>query len=296
MHHAELFISESIKYLKRQSINGGFAPWEGAKPNAMTTAEVISALCDVGHPWGQVLIPEAAVRLLEWQNVNGSWTDPNTDNPWDVSSTAWSICALMKSDKRKFFSSCSRGVKWLCYNILPKGGLPTNSLQEVPNTYATAYGFLVLRAFNKKSESESCLKFLIDSQNKDGGWGLYAGDVSESTLTAYVLHGLLDGGMPIHYRAASRGLSFLKKAQAPDGTWGSWLNEVRSVEGTSFSILILCKAKQVENVDVLRSINFLEERFANGSPWILDGTNQIWIAVSTLLVGNALLKYWRGNE
>jgi hypothetical protein len=169
--------------------------------------------------------------------------------------------------------------------LLPEGGLPTNQSHDEPNTYATSYG---LRALKNEPDAvkKDIGKFLVSSQNLDGGWGLKKGDPSEPTLTAYVLHGLLDGGSPWGSEIIKRGIGFLLRARKKNGTWGSWLSEAESVEGTAFCLYILRRAGVVwEESDDL-SLEYLSDRVMRGDAFKMNNVDQLWVAVSVLLAAH----------
>jgi hypothetical protein len=81
----------------------------------------------------------------------------------------------------------------------------------------------------------TCLPFLLDAQNEDGGWGFHAGSISRAEPTAWAVIALLECAfIPSHDEAASRGIRFLAAAQLPDGSWpsspewreGSWVTSL----------------------------------------------------------------------
>jgi len=287
--YVKLF-EESFNYLKKQAVKGAYPPVEGAIPNAMTTAEVVSALLEVTpeNKSGEI-VTNAINHLKKWQSEEGYWTDPNDADPWDVSSTSWSIWALVSSGMGVYSREIECAKNWLEKTIMPDGGLPTNSRGERSNTYATSY---TLRAFNKinaKEPANKCLRFISSVQNKDGGWGLWPQGPSEATLTSYVLHGLLDGGIDINSRLFRSGIYWLISDRKENGTWGSWLDEEHSVEGTAFSLYILNRSGYLGKVNVALSLKFLMDRLDDGSIWRINGKNQIWVAVSVLLASNSIL-------
>lgn len=280
----------SLDYLKSQYTTEGFPPWEGGRPNAMTTAEVACAVCELGLRWRDTLLPDAMRILVECQQSDGSWTDGNSDDPWDASSTAWAGWALMQVQDERCLRACQRAADWLAACVLPSGGIPTNARYDAANTYATSYGYRFLRAIGKTDAADSCLNFLFRAQNGDGGWGLRIGEQSEATLTEYVLHGLLDGALDRHTPSVTAGFHFLNADRGADGAWGSWLAEKKSVEGTAFGLFIFTKAGMDADAFLELSVNYLHRRFMEGSPWWIDDSIQIWVAVSTLLAVGSLLK------
>ena len=74
----DFLTTQSLKFLLSNYQNRGFAPYVGAQPNAMTTAEVISTILETGVLFPSNFIESEIKRLIEWQHKNGSWTDPNS--------------------------------------------------------------------------------------------------------------------------------------------------------------------------------------------------------------------------
>src|SRR5512136_2329208 len=67
----------------------------------------------------------------------------------------------------------------------------------------------------------SCLPFLQDAQNADGGWGFHSGDQSRVEPTCWALHALLNSSWPDKSPLIGRGFQFLLGAQLKDGSWPS---------------------------------------------------------------------------
>jgi hypothetical protein len=290
-------LNASWSYIRKQGIDGAYPPEEGAIPNAMTTAEVVSALTEVNSGInGKELLTKAVNHLKIWQNREGYWTDPNDIDPWDVSSTSWSIWAMVRSGISADSVEIMRARTWLERHIMPDGGLPTNSLGTQSNTYATSYAFRAfIRTKDRKSASK-CLGFISSVQNEDGGWGLWPGERSEATLTSYVLHGLLDGGIGVHNRFLRSAVDWLIKGRKENGAWGSWLGEEYSVEGTAFSLYILSRTGFLTDIEVSSSLQFLLNKLEEDSIWCINGKNKIWVAISVLLASNSVFSSLRGDR
>ena len=81
----------------------------------------------------------------------------------------------------------------------------------------------------------TCLRFLLDTQNEDGGWGFHTGSTSRAEPTAWAVVALVEwASTQAHKDAASRAFHFLDSAQLPDGSWpsspalreGSWVTSL----------------------------------------------------------------------
>ncbi len=80
----------------------------------------------------------------------------------------------------------------------------------------------------------SCLPFLQQVQNTDGGWGFRPGSQSRVEPTCWALHALLNSSWPDKSPLVARGFQFLLTAQLLDGSWpsspeetvGSWVTSL----------------------------------------------------------------------
>ena len=279
MTSSKLLLDRSIHFIRAHCRNGLWPPEVGAVPNAMTTAEVVAGL-------GSELQPSelngAVTALAAQQRADGSWSDPNDADPWDCSATAWTAWAVgdrLERDRRHAALSFMRRL------VRSDGGLPANEATTIPNTYATAYA---LRCFEKEGDLHTAQKmrnFLYQVQNADGGWGLLAGAPSEQTLTMYVLDGLLEArrdDLPLQ-----QAIDWLGKVRQADGTFGSWLEEGPSTEGTAFGLHILRKAG-VESVSSdAQAISFLLTRTSSLDGFSIEGSPKVWVAISVCLAARA---------
>jgi hypothetical protein len=279
----QLITRSALSLLRRQHSAGGFPPADGRLPNAMTTAEVVCAALETGNADLLAFVPSSLQVLDSAQHPDGSWTDPNDPDPWDASGTAWSLWALIRHGDPRSRPAIDRGVEWLRQSICQDGGISTSRRHAVANTYATAYAYRVFRAGGALDEAQSCGDYLRHTQNPDGGWGLGRGAVSETTLTAYVLHGLLGGSQAACSGAVAAGLDFIAAARSPEGIWGSWLGEDESVEGTAFAIYVLRQGGRADPDREASGLRYIAARVQAGDAWRIGGIDQIWVAISGML-------------
>lgn len=258
-------------------------PHPGAAPNAMTSAEVMEALAASNLP----ALPATASGLLDLQRDDGSWTDPNAvGEPWDCSATAWASWALRRVPEAH--AAAARGARFLARNVTPTGGLATNHSTRGSNTYASAYGLRVLASFGHAREARSVANFLHASQNSDGGWGLNPGDPSEQTLTMYVLDGVADTPSFVSEISTRRALDWLGEQRNDDGTFGSWLEDGVSMEGTAYGLHVLRKFGRIDPRRDRGAVNVLLEGRRSERPFEIDGHPRIWVAASVMLAGAAI--------
>lgn len=68
----------------------------------------------------------------------------------------------------------------------------------------------------------ACLRFVLEAQNNDGGWGFHVGSLSRAEPTAWALIALIEcASTPAHEEGISRATQFLAAVQLPDGSWSS---------------------------------------------------------------------------
>jgi hypothetical protein len=80
----------------------------------------------------------------------------------------------------------------------------------------------------------SCLPFLQQAQNADGGWGFHPGSQSRVEPTCWALHALLNSSKPDKSSLIAHGFHYLLGAQLKDGSWpsspeetaGSWVTSL----------------------------------------------------------------------
>jgi hypothetical protein len=275
--------SRALEFIRSQDQEGLWPPQTGAIANAMTTAEVLSAV-------GMNLYGDAAElrasfsRLRNLQREDGSWTDPNDPDPWDCSATAWSIWALRGEPSS--YRECKRGLDFLQDQIRTDGGIPTNAIAKTGNTYASAYAWRCFMSNGYTGAADTVFQFLANIQNADGGWGLTEGAASEPTLTMYVLDGIL----PISRwtSVVDRAVAWLKMIRGADGTFGSWLETGPSVEGTAFGLYVLAKANVHCPSSEQGALRFLSSKLTSDVGFAINNVPQIWIAVSIYLASGAI--------
>lgn len=247
------------EYLSQYAEPGGVPPSEGSTSSPLTTAEVVSCAFLLGRSRLLSLGAPGVEYLLESHTKSGCWTDTCSADPWDVSSTAWAVSAILASGTNDCARSVALACDWLRASVLPSGGLPTNRRNRWANTYATAYGLRALAEAGDYTAAARCTTFIEESQNGDGGWGLACGDLSEPTLTSHVVNGLQDA-----------------------------CTGANSVEGTAFSSYVLFRSMGIpQNIE--HSFSFLAERVRCATAWQVRERNRPWITVSCMLLASAVL-------
>jgi len=114
----------------------------------------------------------------------------------------------------------------------------------------------------------TCLPFLLDAQNKDGGWGFHAGSMSRAEPTAWALVALVECAFTqAHQEAASRAFQFLGLTQLPDGSWPSSPDLPEGSWATSLVCLALLGRKQGSG-NVRRGLDWLCKELPGETSWL----------------------------
>jgi len=129
----------------------------------------------------------------------------------------------------------------------------------------------------------TCLPFLLDAQNEDGGWGFRAHSVSRAEPTAWALIALAESApAQAQEEAASRGVQFLHSAQLSDGSWpcspglpeGSWVTSLaclallgreKSSENGKRGLGWLCKEMPGETGTLRRIMRTFAAKITDGT-------------------------------
>ena len=133
-------------------------------------------------------------------------------------------------------------------------GLETDN-QQVPQAINPDSGCSSLRT--------QVVRFLVDSQNPDGGWGFYGTLSSATEPTAWAVLGLKTCTWNVECRQSEeKGTAWLKEGQLQDGSWPTHLGQREGNWVTSAACLALA-SKQC------RLGNDAEDSLAKGLDWLV---------------------------
>ena len=162
------------------------------------------------------LVTAVYARLLAArQDADGSWTSFHQRPPSSYSfftETALSLRAVQlysfPSQKADALAHLERGRNWLASH-------------QPPDTEARTYQLLGLWwAGADRSDLKALAKALLATQQPDGGWASLDGRESDAYSTGQVLVALHDaGGVSISDARWQRGIGYLLRTQAADGSW-----------------------------------------------------------------------------
>jgi len=265
-----------------QTKDGSIKAFATAMGDALTTAETIY-LFKTSNIKSKIDIEKAMEWLCKIQSPEGKWTTGSPD-AWETSTTAWAILALSK-EYSKYKDNITRAISWLISKQDIDGGFSQSDFITEPNTYATAYSGLACHSLGEtfKNNENKALEWLKKAQNNDGGFGLHIGENSEASLTAYVCHFLVSLKNKRALNIYKKATNWLIRNQRPSGAWTSWFEKSDSIEGTCFTLFVLC----------LGGLHLTEEDvFTKGLKFLIKKLNaeevDNWICVSLLHLMNAL--------
>lgn len=180
----------------------------------VVVAAMMAGLAEVNYPADQQT-DDAVVYLLAKQNQGGFWRavavrTPNGESPFDV--TARAVRALdayaPPSLRKDADAAIARARAWM---ISTPAGADNLSLAF------RLQGLVWAKA--PRDKVSAAARELAATQNPDGGWSQKPGLDSDAFSTGEDLIALHRGGMRTSNPVYQRGLDYLLRSQAPDGSW-----------------------------------------------------------------------------
>lgn len=131
--------------------------------------------------------------LSEKQNADGGWPYiSNSHNESNVEATCWAMLALHACNENgQYNERISHGIEWLL-DQNPSGkddlGWPFREKGEA-RVYITCFVLRTLSVLNMEDNEkvEAAIHWLMNIQNKNGGWGEVLGDEPSIFFTSYAL-------------------------------------------------------------------------------------------------------------
>ena len=168
-----------------------------------------------------------AIRALaEWQREICGWPNLSVESRRAVLDMDWTRAERSELQPRIQFhiravQSLWNGIKFLNRTQRPDGSwLPLwFGNQHAPNdenpTYGTAKVLAAFQALGRMSDESAVrgVRWLVENQNPDGGWGAGPGTPSSVEETALALEALLGGGVDVRSHHAPRDESSAETAQ-----------------------------------------------------------------------------------
>jgi hypothetical protein len=111
--------------------------------------------------------------------------------------------------------------------------------------------------------ARTCIPFLLKTQNKDGGWGFFAGSDSRVEATSWALLALRESSSEDR-EEIRRGLHFLRSAQLANGSWPSAQGQQQGSWVTALACWAFCSATGSATI----STTELQRSLSRGLTWL----------------------------
>jgi squalene-hopene/tetraprenyl-beta-curcumene cyclase len=215
--------------------------WSSGWPNTGDTTATMLALARLGFAPSSAPMADGSHWLLRMQNRDGSWScftrngTRTLDGPCSVMSSDAVSALHLAGGLTADHEVIRRAVRWFASAQRPDGAITCR--WYIGLTAGTAG---VLRALTEIGLGDGvtarrCRKWLLASQNGDGGWGYDPGEPSAAELTAWAMLALVaapSAGSPTQSdppelgsaaaarsAALGRAADYLVSAQRDDGLW-----------------------------------------------------------------------------
>lgn len=236
---------------------------------------------------------KAISTLLAFQNYDGgipAVLPGQNSGAWTTASCLESflLCAYVPPN---IFENCKKMIDFLLSVQLPDGGWPYVNTPPV-STLSTGHTLSSLILAMKyvtdqvlleklKNAIDLGLKWILDNQNSDGGWGVQPslgkdGKSSRISGTYYAMRPFwMKGETYKDSDVVNRGASLLLSLQRPDGGWpyvqGSVVDNESDVSNTSRAVLALLRSGNLipESNEVRRAVEFITSQKIKGLSWRL---------------------------
>jgi len=245
--------------------------------------------------------------LLKWLKNNvlsdGSWFRVGYI-------TGVSVLSLIDAQKHGFGDKTTelmiqKGIQWLESNKNPDGGI-----REAVNlnVWDTALSIVSLVHYGISPEHQSVKKacqWLIDVQNEDGGWafsGMKNGNLpSDADDTALSTLALLRSQIPQNHLSITKAIQWLKKHQAKNGSWGTYIPGQGDVGCVSITSHVIEASLEIDGFEKERekAVKWLKKKFTITQNQDTEKTgywNDLWLAKKTYGTASAIAALLKSGE
>jgi hypothetical protein len=195
---------------------GARAQYSDTKLARLQFAAALAAALDAGWIKERKLLKQAAQRVADKQNPDGSWEfDANgsigSPATYGLSlATSLTRRTLQQADAKSFQQALNKADQWL----------PKLPVRNVFDAAAVLLGLEGAKDAAALAQREKCLALIRKGQGKDGGWGPYVNSPSEPFDSALVLLALSIQAKPQDMKGMlKRGRKYLIAVQESDGSW-----------------------------------------------------------------------------
>lgn len=199
-------------------------------------------------------------RIKEIQNPDGGFPQARLEEKSGVWTTAGLLTALKLAGETFTADYMQRAIKWVQTQQSPGGGFTLTHVR-ITCTEPTAFAIMALSEAYEELRSgqilnslKGAVKWLLKTQNKNGGWGFFPREESITTSTSNALIALARASTVTKDddidRSIQKGVKWLKKCKEKSGKkgWGLYCNSTSSPASTALAILALKKCGLYDNL------------------------------------------------
>jgi squalene cyclase len=248
------------------------------------TLDGVRGLCLLGENPSTSRIRESIDWLLTVQKPDGGWSS------WEIHSscteaTCWCLISLLISGRSYSDDIIQNGVKFLKTVIVEKDDVAYCGAYKdaEPRVYPTLLALWVLSQ-GMDSLVPKLQTWLLNSVNKDGGWGFKPEkNKSNPAITAMVIYSLVKSSYVDVDKVLDKGLQWLVENQTTDGEWKNvtenWLsdkdeNSRTQHSSTPWAIIALLAGRKVEE-PLFKALSRLCDTQESDGSWLYDESDPL---------------------
>jgi prenyltransferase beta subunit len=221
--------------------SGAYANVTGGDSDVSATSYALRALACGGLPSDRGLIEGARTWLVQHQRPDGSWGVARADEDRGyIGQTGFAISALARAPAEHRAAEAVQSALYYLYDTQRVGGgwglAPGHEIDATLTAYALRGIIDVAVLRGQSAQPRIFLRWLDNiqqTQHANGSWSDWYGNAFSVEATGYVVElaaclGIVSEPGGAHPPWLARALSFLARAQHPNGGWGIDPNEPAS--------------------------------------------------------------------
>lgn len=227
-------IAKSVNWIKsiQNTGDGGFpVDREGSISGLWTSAGLMLGLSMAGESFNSESMKKGLAYLISQRNLDNGFTTHQKGQPSSVDPTCLTIMVLAKAylelgrpDIQKHLVDT---LDWLIKNRKKDGSWSFDVTEKEGMTISTSYAIMALSSAKEALANradlqryiDDGLKWLLETQERGKGWGVYGGNPSKSASTAYSLIAFAESKTKLDPKLLSTAVEFLCETQRDDGSW-----------------------------------------------------------------------------